>query len=148
MRIKMINTSPIEITAERFGNRMFIVATKMDVAASIAHLRENSFGAVKHKGLHTAASLHAARLTSLEKHICVPHEHESFRSCFRRGKIHRALAGRASCPWWSNQHGPHMSCGAFCLVALLAVFHASQRTVSFLLLKHKTGGKCQKIHLS
>jgi len=48
MRIKRINTSPIEITAERFGNRMFIVATKMDVAASIAHLRENSFGAVKH----------------------------------------------------------------------------------------------------
>jgi len=44
----MINTSPIEITAERFGNRMFIVATKMDVTASIAHLRENSFGAVKH----------------------------------------------------------------------------------------------------
>ena len=44
----MINTSPIEITADRFGKRIFMVATKTDVIARIAHCGENSFGARKH----------------------------------------------------------------------------------------------------
>src|SRR2546427_13043021 len=60
MRMRMIKTSPIEITADRFGNRIFIVATKTDVTARISHCRENSFGALKHNTANGTDARYAA----------------------------------------------------------------------------------------
>ena len=47
--MKMMKTSPIEMTAESFGNRTLIVATKIEMTVNRNHWIEKPFFALKQR---------------------------------------------------------------------------------------------------
>jgi hypothetical protein len=53
----IMNTSPIETTADNLGNRMFIVAMKSEVIVKRAQGRENSFVDWKQRTVIGTASI-------------------------------------------------------------------------------------------